>query len=82
MKRRCKIIGAVLVSVILLLIVIAIVLPLISMNEDPSVFHGEVLNWIWNITGTTMNGDPIYEFTPSFKNGSNLFFDDFLNQIE
>jgi hypothetical protein len=55
--------------------------PLNEINEDPRVIQGEVLNW--NITGITINGDPnSYEFIPSFKNGSNVFFDDFLNQIE
>ena len=49
-----------------------------TMNEYPRVIQGDVLNW--NIT---MNGDPnSYEFVPSFKNGSHLYVDNFLNQIE
>ena len=49
-----------------------------SINESPRVIQGDVLNW--NIT---MDGDPnSYEFVPTFKNGSNLYVDNFLNQIE
>ena len=50
----------------------------ITMNEDQRMIQGEILNW--NIT---MDGDTnSYEFEPYFKNGSNLFVDNFLNQIE
>ena len=50
-----------------------------TMNEEQRMIKGDVLNW--NIT---MNGeDPnSYEFVPSFKNGSHLFVDNFLYQIE
>ena len=49
-----------------------------TMIEEQRMIEGDVLNW--NIT---MNGDPnSYEFEPSFKNGSNLYVDNFLNQIE
>ena len=49
-----------------------------TMNEDERMIQGEMLNW--NIT---MDYDTnSYEFEPYFKNGSNLLFDNFLNQIE
>ena len=49
-----------------------------SIYESPRMIQGDVLNW--NIT---IDGDPnSYEFIPTFKNGSNLYVDNFLNQIE
>ena len=49
-----------------------------TMIEEQRMVEGDVLNW--NIT---MNGDPnSHEFEPSFKNGSNLYVDNFLNLIE
>ena len=49
-----------------------------TMIEEQRMIEGDVLKW--NIT---MNGDPnTYKFEPSFKNGSNLYVDNFLNQIE
>ena len=49
-----------------------------TFNESPRVIKGDILNW--NIT---MDGDSnSYAFVPTFKNGSNLYFDNFLNQIE
>ena len=48
------------------------------MIEEQRMIKGDVLTW-----NVTMNGDPnSYEFEPSFKNGSNLYVDNFLNQIE
>ena len=49
-----------------------------TMIEEQRMIKGDVLTW-----NVTMNGDPnSYEFEPSFKNGSNLYVDNFLNQIE
>ena len=49
-----------------------------TMNEYPRVIQGAVLNWNITMDGVTNS----YEFEPYFKNGSDLFFDNFLNQIE
>ena len=49
-----------------------------TMNQDQRIIEGDVLNW-----NVTINGDSnSYEFEPSFKNGSNLYVDNFLNLIE